>query len=60
MKLKAYVGFYDLPEKTDVVTGNWGCGAFNGDVRLKFMIQWMACSLAQKHMIYCLLDMEKN
>lgn len=52
--LKAYVGFniqdHNLPS---VVTGNWGCGAFAGDLRLKFLIQWLACSLAKKKMIYC-------
>jgi hypothetical protein len=29
-----------------IVTGNWGCGAFGGDLQLKAMIQWMAASLA--------------
>ena len=47
------MGFSDLPEGTDVVTGNWGCGAFNGDVRIKFMIQWLACSMARRKMVYC-------
>lgn len=31
-----------------IITGNWGCGAFNGDVRLKFIIQWIAASMAKK------------
>lgn len=26
---KAYTGF-NIPEKLKIVTGNWGCGAFNG------------------------------
>lgn len=25
-------------------TGNWGCGMFGGDVQLKSLIQWVACS----------------
>lgn len=37
--LKAYVGFRspnDFSEYTPAIaTGNWGCGAFNGDSRLK-------------------------
>lgn len=36
-----------------VATGNWGCGAFKGDVKLKFIIQWIACTLAKKVMHYC-------
>jgi|JI10StandDraft_1071094.scaffolds.fasta_scaffold2252840_1 poly(ADP-ribose) glycohydrolase len=52
--LKAYVGFStDIPDIKSVVTGNWGCGAFRGDLRLKFLVQWLACSLAKKEMIYC-------
>jgi hypothetical protein len=37
------------------VTGCWGCGVFCGDVELKFMIQWMRCSLepSLKQMIFC-------
>jgi len=30
------------------VTGNWGCGVFQGNHQLKFMIQWIAGSLAGK------------
>ena len=58
---KAYVGFRD-PHITDstqstknltaVATGNWGCGAFGGNVVLKFLIQWMAASHAGRDMLY--------
>ena len=52
--LKAYVGFDCKQEQIKAVaTGNWGCGAFNGDLRLKFLAQWFACSLTKKKMIYC-------
>lgn len=27
-----------------VATGNWGCGAFGGDLQLKSIIQWLAAS----------------
>ena len=27
-------------------TGNWGCGAFNGNKELKAVIQWIAASIA--------------
>lgn len=29
-----------------VATGNWGCGAFGGDVQLKSLLQWAAASAA--------------
>lgn len=36
------------------VTGNWGCGCFGGDRRLKFLLQWIACSLSGvERMIFC-------
>ena len=37
-----------------IVTGNWGCGAFGGDLQLKAMIQWMAASLAGRVCIHYL------
>ena len=57
---KALVGFTPAPMPVDgaasstagaaalasICTGNWGCGAFGGDLQLKSMIQWLACSLA--------------
>ncbi|GFO00486.1 poly(ADP-ribose) glycohydrolase [Plakobranchus ocellatus] len=30
-----------------IATGNWGCGAFRGDVQLKFFLQWLAASVAR-------------
>lgn len=39
-----------------VATGNWGCGAFNGDFELKLLIQWLAASLAGKELHYFPFD----
>ncbi|XP_035220062.1 poly(ADP-ribose) glycohydrolase-like isoform X2 [Stegodyphus dumicola] len=52
---KAFCGFYEnaLPENLPAVaTGNWGCGAFNGNPSLKFLIQLMAASQAGRSMLY--------
>jgi len=35
-----------------VATGNWGCGAFGGDPRLKLLIQLMAASEAERDLAY--------
>ncbi|CAL8092493.1 unnamed protein product [Orchesella dallaii] len=35
-----------------VATGNWGCGAFNGDPELKFLIQWMAASEVKRSRMF--------
>ena len=44
--LKAYAGF--LPASgSSIATGNWGCGAFGGDLQLKFIEQWIAASVAR-------------
>jgi len=29
-----------------IATGNWGCGAFQGDPHLKSLLQWIAASYA--------------
>ncbi|CAF0805525.1 unnamed protein product [Adineta ricciae] len=54
--LKAYVSFrqegYELLRHDAITTGNWGCGAFNGDRELKAIIQWMAASEARCSLIY--------
>ncbi len=37
-----------------VVSGNWGCGVFGGNLQIKILIQWIAASMAEKNMRYCL------
>lgn len=51
---KAYVGYYhDLNTPAPgVATGNWGCGAFGGNKRLKALIQLMACCVTCRPMVY--------
>lgn len=46
---KAYIGFQGDQKEEEVKqqvkpvsTGRWGCGAFNGNAELKFLIQWIA------------------
>ena len=52
---KCYSGFYIKTEQKNKVvlaTGNWGCGAFGGDRQLKFLIQIIAASEADRDLIY--------
>mmetsp|Transcript_47456 Transcript_47456/g.54639 ORF Transcript_47456/g.54639 Transcript_47456/m.54639 type:complete len:467 (+) Transcript_47456:88-1488(+) len=45
--------YRDLPYEFDrVSTGNWGCGAFGGNLYLKFLEQWIAASIGGKKMDY--------
>ena len=37
-------------------TGNWGCGAFKGDYKLKFCIQWIAASICGRRLYYSCYD----
>lgn len=39
-----------------VATGNWGSGAFGGDVELKLLIQWCAASEAARPLHYYAFD----
>ncbi|XP_055713945.1 poly(ADP-ribose) glycohydrolase [Phlebotomus papatasi] len=52
---KAYVGFLP-PERSKpisaVASGNWGCGAFNGDAKLKSLLQIMVCTLTRRNLVY--------
>ncbi|KAI3380836.1 hypothetical protein SNEBB_002359 [Seison nebaliae] len=56
---KCFIGF--MRDRTDelslqnvqaVATGNWGCGAFNGDVYLKILLQWLALLMIRRDMNY--------
>ncbi|XP_041089490.1 poly(ADP-ribose) glycohydrolase [Polyodon spathula] len=52
---KAYCGFRSRVQAQgypSVATGNWGCGAFNGDSKLKALIQIMAASEARRDVVY--------
>ncbi|CAF2085662.1 unnamed protein product [Rotaria magnacalcarata] len=54
--LKAYTSFrplgQDAGSRFGIATGNWGCGAFNGDRQLKAIIQLMAASEARRPLVY--------
>ncbi|XP_056626677.1 poly(ADP-ribose) glycohydrolase [Triplophysa dalaica] len=53
---KAFCGFARSEMNTKhfsgVATGNWGCGAFGGDTRLKAVLQMMAAAEAQRDLVY--------
>jgi poly(ADP-ribose) glycohydrolase len=54
---KAYIGFQGCPywkhmEDKLIVTGKWGCGAFNGIYWIKFLQQWLAASANNKEMVF--------
>lgn len=52
---KAYCGFYSPVEPKylpAIATGNWGCGAFGGDPRVKGLIQMMACAAGSRDIVY--------
>lgn len=49
---KAINGFIACGPGSQIATGNWGCGAFQGDILLKFMIQWMAATVTGTKLTY--------
>ncbi|KAL1264913.1 hypothetical protein QQF64_005268 [Cirrhinus molitorella] len=53
---KAYCGFFrpgvQAENLSAVATGNWGCGAFGGDKRLKAVLQMMAAAEAERDLMY--------
>ncbi|AIY60605.1 hypothetical protein [Dendrolimus punctatus cypovirus 22] len=48
---KAFVAFSNANGKT-ITTGNWGCGAFGGNIKVKFLEQVIAAQAANKNLIY--------
>ena len=51
---KAFVAFQNrhVDNLQAVATGNWGCGAFGGDPRLKLLLQLMAAAEAGRDVVY--------
>ncbi|XP_016111108.1 poly(ADP-ribose) glycohydrolase-like [Sinocyclocheilus grahami] len=53
---KAFCGFVRPGVQTEnlsaVATGNWGCGAFGGDTRLKAVLQMMAAAEVERDLMY--------
>ncbi|XP_019357818.1 PREDICTED: poly(ADP-ribose) glycohydrolase isoform X3 [Gavialis gangeticus] len=53
---KAYCGFArpNVPPQhlSAIATGNWGCGAFGGDAKLKALIQILAAAEAGRDVVY--------
>ncbi|XP_065838087.1 poly(ADP-ribose) glycohydrolase-like isoform X2 [Oscarella lobularis] len=52
---KAFCGFSSTrpaPILPAIATGNWGCGAFGGDLYLKALIQLMAAAQASRDVLY--------
>ncbi|CAF3995313.1 unnamed protein product [Rotaria sordida] len=62
--LKAYTGFRPMGQGPEyefgIATGNWGCGAFNGDRQMKAIIQLMAASVAKRPLIYAAYGDKKD
>ncbi|ORX46422.1 hypothetical protein BCR36DRAFT_331854 [Piromyces finnis] len=58
---KLYIGFKEnefssLSKGSYIATGNWGCGAYNGDLELKALLQIMVASIAERNIYYCPFD----
>jgi len=51
---KAFVAFQNrqVTSLQAVATGNWGCGAFGGDPRLKLLLQLMAAAETGRDVVY--------
>ncbi|ULT97501.1 hypothetical protein L3Y34_005368 [Caenorhabditis briggsae] len=45
---------YGSFDKIPIVSGWWGCGAYNGNKPLKFLIQLMAASIAGRPLQFCI------
>ncbi|XP_058064280.1 poly(ADP-ribose) glycohydrolase [Anopheles bellator] len=58
---KAYVGFKSTlvdagTPVPGIATGNWGCGAFGGDVQLKALVQLMMACITKRPLLYFTWD----
>jgi len=43
-----------------IATGHWGCGAFGGNVYVKFLVQLIAASLTGNPLVYCLVGQDSD
>lgn len=65
-KCQAALGLPDavVPSGTrrSFVSGNWGCGAFRGDLELKCVLQWISCSMepSMTGLVYCPFDQHRQ
>lgn len=54
--VKAYVGFSWAQDSAcsdvSIATGNWGCGAFQGDCHLKSLLQLLSAAQAKRDVAY--------
>jgi poly(ADP-ribose) glycohydrolase len=57
--IKADAGFTCFDDIKTIVSGNWGCGAFGGDIYAKLIIQWITATLAHKKLLYCPFNKKK-
>lgn len=52
-EIQKIINGYSLLNKDQIIsTGHWGCGAFKGNTKLKFMIQWLGASLTNTSLNY--------
>lgn len=54
--IQAYVGFSwgenSECSNVSIATGNWGCGAFQGDCHLKSLLQLLSAAQAKRDVAY--------
>eukprot|EP00768_Dysnectes_brevis_P000865 gnl/Dysnectes_brevis/1198_a1340_1484.p1 GENE.gnl/Dysnectes_brevis/1198_a1340_1484~~gnl/Dysnectes_brevis/1198_a1340_1484.p1 ORF type:complete len:492 (+),score=157.70 gnl/Dysnectes_brevis/1198_a1340_1484:160-1635(+) len=48
-KAAAHMARLEMPRA--IATGNWGCGAFCGNLAIKYLVQLVAASFANMHMV---------
>lgn len=53
VKVAAAFSYVSGSPKKDITTGRWGCGAFNGNVAWKFLIQLVVASAVGRRMRFC-------
>jgi len=61
---KLYAGYKlnelsNLKKDSYIATGNWGCGAYNGELELKALLQILVASIAGRNIYYCPFDQIK-